>query len=71
LNFKVRETFGKRLADHQAIAFKVAEMVRRIEGIHAHLEQVKAWVRQRVRVRCVRCAARSARSAVPAGTSLR
>ena len=37
---KVRETFGKRLADHQVIAFKIAEMVRRIEGIHAHLEQL-------------------------------
>ena len=37
---RVRETFGKRLADHQVIAFKVAEMVRRVEGIHAHLEQL-------------------------------
>lgn len=33
-----RMTFGKRLADHQTIRHKVAEMARRIEGTHRVLE---------------------------------
>eukprot|EP01006_Ploeotia_vitrea_P044163 TRINITY_DN66815_c6_g9_i1.p1 TRINITY_DN66815_c6_g9~~TRINITY_DN66815_c6_g9_i1.p1 ORF type:complete len:525 (-),score=279.30 TRINITY_DN66815_c6_g9_i1:461-1987(-) len=35
-----RKTFGKRLADHQAIRHKVAEMARRVEATHALLEQI-------------------------------
>jgi alkylation response protein AidB-like acyl-CoA dehydrogenase len=40
LQYACLKTFGKRLADHQVIAFKIAEMVRKIEGIHSHLEQL-------------------------------
>lgn len=43
-----RRTFGKRLADHQSIRHKVAEMGRRVESTHAMLEhycyQVKSGV---------------------------
>ena len=35
-----RKTFGKRLADHQLIRFKLAEMVRQIESVQDTLERV-------------------------------
>ena len=35
-----RETFGKRIADHQAVAFKLAEMATKVEA--AHLMMVNA-----------------------------
>lgn len=35
-----RKTFGKPLCQHQAIRMKLAEMARRIESLHALLEQV-------------------------------
>ena len=34
-----RKTFGKRLADHQVIRHKFAEMARKINATHAYLEQ--------------------------------
>jgi acyl-CoA dehydrogenase len=37
-----RETFGKRLADHQVIRHKIAEMVRQINATCAYLE-ICAW----------------------------
>src|SRR5271154_447345 len=37
-----RETFGKRLADHQVIRHKIAEMVRQINATTAYLEMC-AW----------------------------
>jgi len=37
---RVRQTFNKRLIDHQVIRHKIAEMVRRVESSHAWLEQV-------------------------------
>ena len=37
-----RETFGKRLADHQVIRHKVAEMYRQINASQAYLEMC-AW----------------------------
>jgi alkylation response protein AidB-like acyl-CoA dehydrogenase len=37
---RTRQTFGKRLIDHQVIRHKIAEMVRRVESSHAWLEQV-------------------------------
>ena len=37
---RVRQTFGKRLIDHQVIRHKIAEMVRRVESAQAWLEQV-------------------------------
>jgi alkylation response protein AidB-like acyl-CoA dehydrogenase len=40
-----RRTFGKRLADHQVIRHKVAEMARRVEGSHALLESYCYQVR--------------------------
>mmetsp|Transcript_10785 Transcript_10785/g.15000 ORF Transcript_10785/g.15000 Transcript_10785/m.15000 type:complete len:522 (+) Transcript_10785:178-1743(+) len=35
-----RDTFGKKLADHQVIRWKLAEMARQIDATHAWLEQV-------------------------------
>ena len=35
-----RRTFGKRLIQHQLIRFKLAEMSRQIESLHAQVEQV-------------------------------
>ena len=40
-----RKTFGRRLADHQAVRHKVAECARRIEGTHALLEHYCYQVR--------------------------
>jgi len=37
---RVRQTFGKRLVDHQVIRHKLAEMIMRIEGTHAFMEQI-------------------------------
>ncbi len=37
---RMRKTFGKRLADHQVIRHKIAEMSRHIEATHALLEQI-------------------------------
>ena len=37
---RVRKTFGKRLADHQALRHKLAEMAARVESTHAMLEQI-------------------------------
>jgi acyl-CoA dehydrogenase len=37
-----RQTFGKRLADHQVIRHKIAEMVRQINASQAYLE-ICAW----------------------------
>jgi acyl-CoA dehydrogenase len=37
-----RQTFGKRLADHQVIRHKIAEMVRQINATQAYLE-ICAW----------------------------
>ena len=34
-----RHTFGKRLADHQVIRHKIAEMARKINATQAYLEQ--------------------------------
>jgi alkylation response protein AidB-like acyl-CoA dehydrogenase len=35
-----RRTFGRRLADHQAIRHKIAEMAMRVESTHALIEQI-------------------------------
>lgn len=35
-----RETFGKRLIDHQVIRFKIAEMARQVESTQAWVEQI-------------------------------
>ena len=35
-----RETFGKKLIDHQIIRFKLAEMGRQVEALYANIEQV-------------------------------
>lgn len=35
-----RETFGKKLIDHQVIRFKIAEMARQVEASQAYLEQI-------------------------------
>lgn len=35
-----RQTFGKRLMDHQVLRHKVAEMARAVESCHAMLEQI-------------------------------
>jgi len=35
-----RETFGKKLIEHQIIRFKLAEMARQIESLHDNLERV-------------------------------
>lgn len=37
---KRRQTFGKKLIEHQVIRHKIAEMARRIEGTHRQLENV-------------------------------
>ena len=37
-----RQTFGKRLADHQVIRHKIAEMTRHVNASHAYLEMT-AW----------------------------
>lgn len=37
---RVRETFGQKLVKHQVIRHKIAEMARKIEAIHANLEQL-------------------------------
>ncbi|NWH07382.1 MAG: acyl-CoA dehydrogenase family protein [Alphaproteobacteria bacterium] len=39
---QTRETFGKRLADHQVIRHKIAEMLRQINATQAYLEMC-AW----------------------------
>jgi len=43
-----RKTFGKRLADHQAIRHKVAEMASRVEATHALLEQIAFQMKHNV-----------------------
>jgi alkylation response protein AidB-like acyl-CoA dehydrogenase len=35
-----RETFGKKLVEHQVIRYKLAEMARQIEALHDNLERV-------------------------------
>ena len=49
-----RQTFGRRLLDHQVLRHKVSEMARSIEATHAWLElvayQVKCGVESRHRV---------------------
>jgi len=35
-----RETFGRKLVDHQIIRFKFAEMARQIESLHSNCEQI-------------------------------
>lgn len=39
-----RKTFGKRLADHQVIRHKIAEMKQRINATHAYLQVVSAEI---------------------------
>lgn len=41
-----RETFGKRLADHQVIRHKFAEMARKIGATQAYLEQCQTRVKE-------------------------
>jgi len=50
---RVRNTFGQRLIDHQAIRHKIAEMAYRVEAVHAVLEQVAYQIKQGVNPRLI------------------
>jgi len=50
---RVRNTFGKRLIDHQAIRHKIAEMASKVDAVHAQIEQIAFQIKQGVDPRLI------------------